>query len=213
MKKLVWYMFFITLLVLASCKQEEVPTVINCGDDEILVDGACQRVKSDFEKTFDATDLMSNYTLSISIQQLADVYDMVLMVDGDKSSFTMGLETEYYEKQGNTIDRYYPVGEGYRKENSAQSSTTQSFHFFKDLEASWFQVVSNRYFLKSEYNDEVAAFFQSEFPGSTVSNLELVVGETYFESIVFDVTVNSVMYRFTMTLSNVGQTTVTLPTV
>jgi hypothetical protein len=138
---------------------------------------------------------------------------MVLMVDGDKSSFTMGLETEYYEKQGNTIDRYYPVGEGYRKENSAQSSTTQSFHFFKDLEASWFQVVSNRYFLKSEYNDEVAAFFQSEFPGSTVSNLELVVGETYFESIVFDVTVNSVMYRFTMTLSNVGQTTVTLPTV
>jgi len=205
-------MLFITLFVLASCQQEEVPTVINCGDDEILVDGVCEQVKSDFEKTFDATDLMSNYTLTISIQQLADLYEMTMMVDGEKSSFEMDDQIEYFEKQGTMIDRYYPVGEGYRKESISQSQNN-AFHFFKDLEASWFQTVSGKNFLKTEYNDEVAQFFQSEFPGSTVSNLELVVGDTYFEQIIFDVTVDSVMYRFTLTLSAVGTTTVTLPTV
>jgi len=212
LKKIAFYMLFIALFVLGSCQQEEVPTVINCGDGEILVDDVCIKEKSDFEKTFDATDLMTNYTLTISIQQSADLYEMTMMVDGSKSSFEMDDQTEFFEKQGSMIDRYYPVGEGYRKESITQTEN-DSFHFFKDLEASWFQTVSGKYFLKTDYNDEVADFFQGEFPGSTVSNLELIVGDTYFEQIIFDVTVDSVMYRFTMTLSAVGTTTVTLPTV
>lgn len=213
MRKRITFVLVIFLLMFSSCQNEPTIPIIQCEDDEILVDGACQKVKTDFEKTFDATALMTNYTLSVSIQQLADLYEMSMKVDEDKSSFTMGTEIEFYEKTAAGYNYYFPVGDSYRIESITENPEGSGFHFFKDLEASWFQQVSGKYFLKSEYNDDVAVFFQDEFPGSIVSNLELVVGDTYFEQLIFQVTIDSVMYHFNMTLSAIGETTVTLPTV
>lgn len=213
MKKGITFVFIICLMLFSSCQNEPTIMPIQCEDDEILVDGACQIVKTDFEKAFDATALMTNYTLSVSIQQLADLYEMSMLIDDDKSSFIMGDEIEFYEKTSTGYDYYFPVDDSYRKESITENPDGSGFHFFKDLEASWFQLVSDKYFLKSDYNDEVAVFFQDEFPGCVVSNLELVVGETYFEQLIFQVTIDSVMYHFTMTLSAIGETTVTLPTV
>lgn len=214
LKKIAYIMLMIALFVFASCQQDE-PTVITCADDEILVDGVCQKVvvKTDFEKTFDAMEGLDNYTLSISIQQFASVYDIALKVDGDKSSFEMDNQSHFYQKNGSQVDHYYPVGEGYRMETISPSDQNQTFHFFNDLEASWFQEVSGKHFLKTDYNDDVALFFQSEFPGSTVSNFELIVGETYFSQMIFHVTIGDVMYQLTMTITAIGQTDVTLPTV
>jgi len=214
LKKIAYVMLLIVLFVFASCQQDE-PTIITCADDEILVNGICEKVviKTDFEKTFDAMDGIDNYTLIVSIQQFATIYEIELKVDHEKSSFFMDGKSEFYQKNGNQVDHYFPVGEGYRKETVSQPSQGQPFHFLSDLEASWFQEVSGKYFLKAEYNDDVALFFQGEFPGSTVSNLELIVGQTYFDQLIFNVTVGEVMYRFTMTLSAIGQTDVTLPLV
>ena len=215
MKKIGFYLLFITLFVFSSCQNEvtPIPTPLECGDDEIIVDGTCQKVKSDFEKTFDAMEGVSNYTLTVNIQIVADIYVIILEVDDDKSSYETDGKKEFYEKTTSGCDRYYPVDDNYRKESLDCDAEGDSFNFFKDFEASWFQLVSSKYFLKSEYNDEIATFFQEEFPESTVSNLELIVGDTYFESIIFDVAVGELMYRFTMTLSSVGETEVILPTV
>ena len=216
MKKIAFYIFFIALFVLSSCQNEvtpPLPTPLECGDDEIIVDGTCQKVKSDFEKTFDATGDITNYTLTVNIQIVVDIYEIILEVDDDKSSFEIDGKKEYYEKTTSGYNHYYPVDASYRKESIDTPVDGETFHFFKDFEASWFQLVSSKYFLKSEYNDEVAAFFQEEFPGSTVSNLELIVGDTYFDTMIFDVTVGEAMYRFTMTLSAIGETTITLPSV
>ena len=213
MKKMLFYMLFLTLFVFSSCQTENTPvsTPLDCGDNEVLVDGNCQIVKTDFEKTFDSSKEMTNYTLSVSIQQLADLYVMTLEVDKNKSSFEVDGKKEFYVSDSNTCEHYFPVDDQYRKETIDCTSSNDSFHFFKDMEASWFLEVSAKYFLKTEYNDEVAEFFQESFPGSTVSNLELIVGNTYFESIIFDVTVDETMYRFTMTLSKIGETSITLP--
>lgn len=214
LKKIAYVILLITLFVFASCQQEQ-PTIITCADDEILVEGVCEKidVKTDFEKTFDAMEDLDNYTLIVTIQQFATVYEIEMKVDDDKSSFMMDDQTHFYQKNGTQVDHYFPVGEGYRKETVNQSSQGQSFHFFNDLEASWFQEVSGKYFLNADYNDDVALFFQSEFPGSTVSNLELLVGDTHFSQIIFNVTVGEVMYQFTMTITAIGQTDVALPTV
>lgn len=213
MKKIAVYILFILSLVFSSC-QEKIPTPeIKCHDDEVEVNGVCQKVKTDFEKTFDAMDLVESYTLNVSIQQLEKIYEMELKVDHDKSSFKMDDKIEYYAKNGSVCQKYFPVGDTYRIENISCSAVNQSFHFFKDLEPSWFQVVSDKYFLKSEYNVEVARFFQTEFPGSQVSNVELVLDSMSFSQIIFDVTVINTMYRFTITISSIGQTTIVLPSV
>lgn len=214
MKKYAFYVLFIVLFLFSSCQNDTSPIeTLECGDDEVLVDGTCQKVKSDFEKTFDQMDDVTNYTLTINIQIVADVYEIILEVDDEKSSFEMDNQKEFYEKTTSGCDRYYPVDESYRMESLDCEADGDYFHFFKDFEPSWFQLVSTKYFLKSEYNDEVSSFFQEEFPDSTVSNLELIVGDTYFESIIFNVSVGEVMYRFTMTFSLIGETVVTLPAV
>jgi hypothetical protein len=212
MKKWIMSMFFICLFVFSACQNEQTPP-LQCGEDEIIVDGACQVVKTDFEKAFDATAEINNYTLTVTIQQLEDLYEMTLRVDVDKSQFVMGDQVDYYEKTSTGYDHYFQIDGGFRKESVSEVVNTTGFHFFKDLEPSWFQLVSERHFLKTEYLDDVAAFFQASFPGSEVSNLELTIGDMYFDSMSFQVTVDSVMYQFTMTFSMIGETQVTLPSV
>lgn len=214
MKKIAYVLLLITLFVFASCQQEE-STTITCADDEILVNGVCEKidVKTDFEKTFDAMEDLDNYTLTVTIQQFASIYEIEMKVDDDKSSFKTDNQTHFYQKNGTQVDHYFPVGEGYRKETVHQSSQGQTFHFFSDLEASWFQEVSGKYFLIADYNDNVAGFFQSEFPGSTVTSFELIVGDTHFSQMIFNVTVGEVVYQFTLTITAIGQTDVVLPTV
>lgn len=206
-------MLFLILFVFSSCQNENppVPTPLDCGDNEVLFDGNCQIIKTDFEKTFDNSKDMMSYTLSVSIQQMEKLYELILEVDNQKSSFEVDGKKEFYVNESNTCEHYYPVDDTYRKEIVECENKGYSFHFFNDMKASWFQEVSSKYFLKTEYNDDVALFFQEEFPCSTVSNLELIVGDTYFESIIFNVTVGETMYRFTMMLSKIGETNIMLP--
>lgn len=206
-------MLVLSLFFFSACQDQVITPVITCGDDEILVDGVCQKIKSEFELIFEATDLISSYTLDVKLQQQEHLYEMTLEVDGNKSSFAMNNQKEYYEKTNTGCKHYYPVGESYRIEEETCNAEGSSFHFFKDLEPSWFELVSQKYFMKSEFNDEVAVFFQTQFPGSTVSNLELIVGNTYIEGIICHVTVSDIMYQLSMTIKDIGQTSIVLPVV
>ncbi len=209
MKKFVFLALIMCLFILSSCEDQE----IECESDEQLVDGVCELIKTPFEQTFDRMAVLENYTLEITVQQLADVYQMVLEVDQQKATFEMDGQKEYYVNQDGTCTFYYPVGEGYRFEVIPCGESESTYDFFHAFEASWFLEVSGKYFLKTEFYDEVAALFQSEIEGSTVANLELVLGETYFDAIIFDVIVGDLSYRFNMTFDLIGSTVITLPVV
>lgn len=209
MKKFVFFALMMCIFILSSC--EEKP--IECETDEELIDGVCEVIKTPFEQTFDRMAVLNNYTLDITIQQFADVYAMTLEVDQENATFEMDGQKEYYHHENGICTYYYPVGDGYRMEVIECGEPNASYDFFHAFEPSWFLEVDGKYFLNSEFYSIVSSLFQTEIEGSTLSNLELILGETYFEEIIFDVQVGDVFYRFNIAFDLIGTTEITLPSV
>lgn len=209
MKKIVIFALIMCTFILSSCNDSS----IECDENEELVDGVCEVIKTPFEQTFDRMAVLDNYTLEITVQQLANLYTLTMEVDQTSASFEMDGIKEFFSNQNGTCYRYYPVDEGYRSEIIPCNGTDSAYDFFHGFEASWFMEVSGKYFLKSEFYGEVSAFFQTEIEGSNVANLELVLGDTYFEEIIFDVIVGDLYYRFEMTFDKIDSTVITIPVV
>lgn len=208
MKKIIFLVLICLTIFLTSCNENHV----TCDEKEEYLDGVCQLIQTPFEQTFDRMIDLDNYTLNVTIQQFADLYTILMKVDGDKASFDIDGMTEFYHYEDNLCRYYYPVGAGYRMEMISCESTS-SYDFFHSFEATWFTEVSGKYFLKTEYYDEVSILFQTKMEGSHIANMELVVGDLYFEKLIFDVFVGDLSYRFEMMFDQIGSTVITLPAV
>ena len=209
MKKIVFFALIMCIFMLSSCENQ----TIECDEGEELIDGVCEIIKTPFEETFDRMAVLDNYTLEISVQQLADLYTMTMEIDQTSASFEMDGIKEYYTNLSGTCTHYFPVGEGYRSEIISCGEANATYDFFHAFQPTWFMEVSGKYFLKTEFYDEVTLFFQTEIEGSAVANFELVLGDTYFDEMIFDVVVGDLSYRFVMTFDHVGSTVITIPTV
>ena len=222
MKKIIFIIMLFGLLYLQGCEEEPVvetpiptPELI-CESNEEIVNGVCVIVLPPEEialiNALSNADDMTNYQMDIIIQNGFDLYDIIIEFDGEKSSFEMNLQKEYYERQLGVLYQYSPQGSQYAK-TTVEDSSSDSYSFFKDFDPSWFTFSVDKYLLNMQNVADAQVFFEAAFPGSVLSNFELTIADDYISGMDFMLQVGEISYHLVFTISNIGTVDIVLPVV
>ena len=204
---------------LVSCKDdpiEEPP--LECGENQEEENGVCVIIDQDLEDIKNAledTQALTNYQIDVVIaysESAVDyTYEMTLIFDDHLSMFNMNDEDiVYYEKTATGINQYTKQGDVYAKEDVEQIET---FDFYRSLDPKWFSKTGDVFILGSQYLTNINDSVSSYFPEGTINNFKIVVGDTYIDSISFDVKNGEVTYQLTFDFSLFETVEIVLPTV
>lgn len=206
MRKLniVWLMLL--LFVMAACQSVEDPT------EEPTVPSDPTEVHP-LSGAVDDFKALSNYTMHIELKQHHDVVSIIIQTDGQKASFQVDDEIEYLVKSGTNCERYFNTSSGYMKASNPCDTLSNDYRFLKNIQADWFSQHEGTYYLNIQNYTNIEPFFQQALPNASVTNFELVVEQEVITGFIFDVTVSSIIYNLTITLSHIGTTHVEVPNV
>ena len=217
MRKIIFIAMLFGLFYLQGCEEEPVQeTELICGTNEENINGVCEIILEPEEialrNALTYADDMMNYQMDIIIQNGFDLYDIILEFDGEKSSFEMNLQKEYFERQQGVLYQYSPAGSQYAR-TTVEESTSDTYQFFKDFDPSWFTFNTDKYLLNMENHDDVQLFFEEAFPGSVLSNFEMTITDNYISGMDFMLQVGEISYHLVFEISNVGTVDIVLPVV
>lgn len=205
-------LFLIILLgMLFGCQQEPVETPIESLPTE---PAPTEPTPDPIEGVFAASRELTNYTITIDIYHQSDVLTTVLKVTSQASSMAIGSEVEYFEKNEGVCTRQFLTTHGYVKETiDCQTQQTKPYGFFESFQKSWFTVIDGIYYLNIQNYDVIQAFFEPSLPGFSVSNVELRLGLSHFAQLKMDLQNETLLYRLDIVFSDIGTTTVVVPSV
>ena len=217
MRKILFVFAMIGAFVFSACEKEPIPIdiPITCESYEELQNGVCVIVDAEAKliiDVFSGLDTFNDYTLSIIVQNQMEIYDMTIELDGNKSSFEIDDNKEYYMNNNGVNERYFKQGDSYQKE-SLSEPFSDDFLFFYQLDADMFTAVDGKYYLNIQSYDHIEAFFETEFPDCVVQNFELTIENEHISELAFDLIVGEINYRMVMNFSLIGETSITIPSV
>lgn len=215
MRKILFIFAMIGIFVFSACQKEEEQDPITCESYEELQNGVCVIIDAEaklLNDTFNNLDTFDDYTLSVIIQNQMELYYITIEFDGNKSSFAIDDTKDYYSNNNGALEHYFKQGENYQKETISEPESG-NFSFFYDLNADMFTPLDGKFYLNLQDSSVIEAFFETEFPGSTVSNFEMTIDDEQISGFVFDLSVGETNYHMVMTFTLIGETSITIPQV
>jgi hypothetical protein len=169
-------------------------------------------VQNTIDIYFKDLETLANYTLNVEITFNLETYVLIIKSDFNKSSFENQNLIEYYQKESNLCYLYVKHSEGYsRNEIDCSANNNQPEFFFKTLKSEWFTEINERYYLNLQNYKDIEPYFKVKFPKATISNFEITFLDEMVHQMIFDVNVESEIYHFVLTLSEINSTSVVLP--
>jgi len=208
MRKII-FLLFILLVLLYGCQQEIIETPVESTPTEPI---PSEPTPDPIDVIFDASRRITNYTLTMDIYHQSAIHTTILKVTDHASSMEIDEAIEFYQKVDGICTLIYPTTHGYSRETiDCKSNETSVFGFFESFQKSWFTLIDGVYYLNIQNHDVIQAFFESYLPGYSVSNVELILGDTYFARLKLDLQNETFLYRMDIVFSDIGQTSVDVP--
>ena len=200
MKKLLVFLLFFSIFVLSACDDGE-PIELVCEGETHLEDGVCMpnevqevectnnQIKVEdvcvdllgteiaLRDALAKSDGLDNYQLTT----LIDTHSIVLQVDGNIRKLVTPAYIEYFKVEGDLCFAK-PIFNDVVEESSEACSDETNL-IYSGLDYSWFELVSGKYQLKSEYNDVVS----NNFEGSNVIFFQLSIKDGYVSEVYLEI--------------------------
>lgn len=208
-------LIMLLMLSLLACQTTEEPTESDIDPTivETPTESTIETPIDPIEQIFINSTQIDNYTMTVLIYNQSDIYTLTIKVTPSVSSLEIDGSIEYFTKQDDVCLHYIPTSDGHLIETvTCADQETVTFDFFGTFEKSWFSEVDGKYYMNIGQLQNISDFFNLTMEGAEAANFELILGETYFEQFLFDVHVLEELYRFDMTFSDVGTTSVVVPT-
>ncbi len=215
MRKILFIFAMIGVFVFSACQKDEELVPITCESYEELQNGVCVVIDEDAKLLNDALDnldTLDDDTLTVAIHDLLDVYYITIEFDGNKSSFAIDDVKDYYINNNGAQEHYFKQGDDYQKE-IIDVPESGNYSFFYDLSADMFTSFDGKFYMNIQELDVIEAFFESDFPSSTVQNFEMAINNEKISEIAFDLGIGEVIYHMVMNFTLIGETSITIPVV
>ncbi len=215
MRKILFIFAMIGVFIFSACQKDEEQVPITCEYYEELRDGVCVVIDAEAKLLNDAInnlDTLDDYTLSITIQNQEDSYDITIEFDENKSSFAINDTKDYYINNNDSQEHYFKQGDNYQKEIITESESG-NYSFFYELDVNMFTPADGKFYMNIQDLDIIEEFFETDFPGSTVQNFEMTIDDEEISGFEFDVIVNEIDYHMVMIFTLIGETAITIPNV
>lgn len=205
--------------------------IVVCDTDQIKVDGVCVDIvtcdegyilegdtcvvvdtRTDLEKAFEQSIDIDNYTMNITVTEGIVTSHFTMQFDGNTSSFTVGGNTEYYER---TLDVCTKVtiqaGTIISETIDCLDDSDSRFQFFHGFEIEWFTETEDGYTITEGNYIFIDNFFRTTISQASVSDFVLTLEDDYFSTFDFIVTTPDTMYEMSIAFSNINDTVITIP--
>lgn len=209
MKKLFALLLISLFMVQAVGCDKKAP--LTCDDGYDNVDKTCVWIKTPFEEKLEKTAELSNYTITVDVLLKEEVSSSLIKFDGDNSSIEYGHVKEYFQQDGDKTYRYYETLEGYKKE-AVIKEVFNNYQFYKNLLEADFTLMDGKYLLNYGTYKDIDDFVKSFDSKATYANVTLKITGDYISEIKLDIIKLDLVYKLTLTFSNINQTEVEVPT-
>lgn len=201
LKKLLTFMFILlTSILLVACVKE-----LDNIDDVVLT-------KDDLSKAL--RNLSNNYQLDVEIMFYNEKEaDVVIKVDNEKTYYKEGVQTElYYVRDNRDITIYEKKGNKFVVTNEREIKN-RDYDIFENIDHEWFDLIDNKFVLKEENSQQLLELFKLD-DLITLKSAEIIINnDLSFKSFKIVFEEDRDPYYFTINISNIGTTSITLPEV
>ncbi|VEU82824.1 hypothetical protein [Acholeplasma hippikon] len=196
MKK-VWYVLMLVLVVgLVACKKTKESVDEN---------------KVAFENKMSFLAGANNYAMEVSIYdyQTLDSTIVNMVFDGNKTKYQDGSYVAFYDHSGSKTKVYTQILGGFEVKEVAKKERDFYYKFTYEM----FTESNGSYLLKYDQYDALESFSLIAGSDAKIENVQLDFNTNSLDKISFSITVDGTKYSVTLTISNVGQSSVQLPEV
>lgn len=201
LKKLLTFMFILlTSILLVACVKE-----LDNIDDVVLT-------KDDLSKAL--RNLSNNYQLDVEIMFYNEKEaDVVIKVDNEKTYYKEGVQTElYYVRDNRDITIYEKKGNKFVVTNEREIKN-RDYDIFENIDHEWFDLIDNKFVLKEENSQQLLELFKLDDLITLKSAEILINNDLSLKSFKIVFEEDRDPYYFTINISNIGTTSITLPEV
>ncbi len=214
MRKIIVLMLLSFSFILTACEKEVVIEDIPCTDQQIEVDGECVNLTGQeiqLRTVLENTADLSNYQFDVAIVEGENTVNISMLFADNMAAIQTANQTDYYLDNAGVCE-HTRVMNNVILENSYDCFTNNNFLFYKAFDYTYFKVVDGKYRLNDENYQTVEAFFQSAFPNSKLESFKMAANDTYLSEMIAELLIDGQTYLVTMTISNVDNVTIEIPT-
>ncbi|GEM_PF-4656834 len=215
MKKFLLLSLFVPLLIITACDRDPVPEDdLLCEDGQIPVDGECialNHIEQRLHGALENTAALDHYAITVVASDHEVIYDFTMRFDEGKSMFQDANTTTFYTRDDDVCTLIDITLDTKTHELIDCPDQEAGYQFYRAFDYSWFTVEQDRYVLDDEHLAHVGSLFETVESGISLDRLSLDVALDHIHTIDMIFVDGDTTIDITMTFTEVGSATITLP--